>query len=102
MEMISLFDKQNISENYELEEPSLTFKDINMSVDEDLFTGSEYINHFPSFNNLSLESLVALKLNQDSGSNMECSLSGQSSANQTNLLKQNVKNIEAHTQLNIA
>ena len=94
METISLFDKQNISEKYELEELSHLFKDIKLSDDEDLFAGCEYINHFPSFNNLSLESLVAFKLNQDSGLNMECSISGLTSGNPTSILKHKVKNTE--------
>ena len=94
METISLFDKQSISEYYELEESSHLFKDIKLPDDEDLFAGCEYINHFPSFNNLSLESLVALKLNQDSGLNMECSISDPTSANPTSILKHKVKNTE--------
>ena len=94
METISLFDKQNISEKYELKELSHLFKDIKLSDDEDLFAGCEYINHFPSFNNLSLESLVAFKLNQDSGLNMECSISGLTSGNPTSILKHKVKNTE--------
>ena len=94
MEMNSLFNKQKISENYELEESSLSFKNIKLPVDEDLFTGCEYINHFPSFNNLSLESLVALKLNQDSGLSMEKCLSDPTTKNPTSLLKHNFKNIK--------
>ena len=94
MEMTSLFNKQKISENYELEESSLSFKNIKLPVDEDLFTGCEYINHFPSFNNMSLESLVALKLNQDSGLSMEKCLSDPTTKYPTSLLKHNFKNIK--------